>query len=109
MVYLIFLLHQLCCVMYIKVPRQVSDHELELFNEPDGLLGLPDGGEDEGLPGVVPVGADAEVHLAWVGVLLEGLVHADDGVGRTHLHAGPETETTASCVAIFVAMYFDTD
>ena len=80
---------------------------MEFFYEPDGFLCLPDGGEDEGLSGVVPVGADAEVHLARVGVLLEGLVHADDGVGRTHLHAGPETETTFRFVTCFCS--FDTD
>ena len=50
---------------------------------------LSDGGEDEWLSLVVAVGADAEVHLLGVGVLLEGLGHAQDGVGGTHLHAGP--------------------
>ena len=74
------------------------------YNEPDGLFGLPDGGQHERLSRVVPVRPDAEVHLARVGVLLEGLVHAYDGVGRTHLNTRPETETSLNLYYIIIVL-----
>ena len=64
------------------------------FHRPDGLLRLPDRGQDKGLARVIPVCPHAEVHFARIGVLLESLVHADDGIGWAHLHARPETART---------------
>jgi hypothetical protein len=55
----------------------------------DLLLGLADGGQDVGLSLVVTVGADTEVDLLGVGVLLEGLSDAENGVGRALGHVCP--------------------
>ena len=55
----------------------------------DLLLGLSDGGKDVRLSLVVAVGADTEVDLLGVGVLLEGLSDAENGVGRALGHVGP--------------------
>lgn len=49
----------------------------------DLLLGLSDGGQDVRLALVVTVGADTEVDLLGVGVLLEGLSDTENGVGGT--------------------------
>lgn len=55
----------------------------------DLLLGVSDGGQDVRLALVVAVGADAEVDLLRVGVLLEGLSDAENGVGRALGHVRP--------------------
>ena len=55
----------------------------------DAQLSLQDGGEDEGLAGVVPVCTHAQVHLHRARVLLECLGDTEDGVGGTHSHICP--------------------
>ena len=55
----------------------------------------PHNGKDERLAVVVSVGTDRQVDLVRVGVLVEGLHQAKDGVGRALLHATPRASTPA--------------
>lgn len=55
----------------------------------DSLLGLSDGGQNIRLALVIAVCANTEVDLLRVGVLLEGLSDAENGVGRALGHVGP--------------------
>ena len=55
----------------------------------DLLLGLADRGQDVGLSLVIAVCANTKVDLLGVGVLLEGLSDAENGVGRALGHVGP--------------------
>ena len=55
----------------------------------DAQLSLEDGGKDKGLTGIVPVRADAQIHLHWAGVPLECLGDAKDGIRGTHCHICP--------------------
>ena len=55
----------------------------------DAQLSLEDGGKDKGLTSVVPVRADAQIHLHWAGVPLECLGDTKDGVRGTHCHICP--------------------
>ena len=53
------------------------------------LLGTLHALEHVRLAVVVTVGAHAEVDLLRVGVALEGVSHAEDGIWRRHLHIRP--------------------
>ena len=55
----------------------------------DLLLGLTNGGQDVGFSLVIAVCANTKVDLLRVGVLLEGLSDAENGVGRALGHVGP--------------------
>lgn len=54
------------------------------------LLGLSDGGKNEGLSAVISVGANTEVDLLLKGVLLERLGDSENGVGGTLGDLGPD-------------------
>ena len=55
----------------------------------DAQLSFQDGGKDEGLAGVIPVCAHAQVHLHRARVLLESLGDTKDGVRGAHCHICP--------------------
>jgi hypothetical protein len=59
------------------------------MNKPSGDVPyLADTAQDEGLAGIITVGTDTEVHLARVGILLEGLSDTENGIGRAYSKGG---------------------